>query len=84
MRSSDYTPLLEALADSGWFEDYAYLVRAGKMIILLSNFVGGDRYMRERFQDVMGISKKVGKQEIFYVLTCNQNWAEIQRHHAEQ
>lgn len=83
MTASDYASLREALADSGRLEDEVDLVRAGKMIILPSTFVGSDRYMQQELQDIMGVFTKVGTPDIFITMTYNPNWPEIQRHLSE-
>ena len=51
--------------------------RMGRHIILAPSFTGGERYMREQYQDAMAIVRKMGKPDLFMAVTCNPNWAEI-------
>lgn len=80
LRASDYASFREELADYGHFEDEVDLVRAREMNILPSTFAGCYRYMRQKLQDIMGISTKIGNPDIFVTMTCNPNWLEIKRY----
>ena len=53
------------------------LANVGKKIILLSSFVGCDRYMQQLFQDAMAIVRVCGKPHLFITMTCNPDWPEI-------
>ncbi|CDF40520.1 ATP dependant DNA helicase [Chondrus crispus] len=74
LRPSDYTSLRESLGDSGSGEDEADAVRAGRLFILPSTQIEGDRYMRQQMHDIIAISSKVGHPDIFLTVTCNPNW----------
>ena len=79
LRASDYSSLREALGDSGRMQDEADVVRAGRLFILPSTHVGGDRYMRQQLHDIIAISNKVGHPDVFLTMTCNPRWPEITR-----
>lgn len=79
LRASDYTSLRDSLGDSGRGEDEADAVRAGRLFILPSTHIGGDRYMRQQMHDIIAISNQVGHPDIFLTMTCNPNWPEIRR-----
>lgn len=83
MTDSNYASLREAIPHSSRFENKVVLIRAGKMNILHSNFVSGERYMRQMLEDIMVIATKVGNSYIFVPITCDHNRTEIQRHLAE-
>ena len=51
----------------------------GSLCILPSSFVGGERYMRQCYQDAMAIVRKFGRPDLFVTFTANPNWPEIQR-----
>ena len=52
----------------------------GQRFILLSSFSGGERHMTQLFQDAMAIARTFGKPDIFYTMTANSNWPDIQDH----
>ena len=79
LRASDYSALREALGYSGRMQDEADIVRAGRLFILPSTYIGGDRYMRQQLHDIIAISNKVGHPDIFLTMTCNPQWPEILR-----
>ena len=54
------------------------LAEHGQRIILPSSFVGSERFMTQLFQDAMAICRTYGKPDIFYTMTANPNWPEIQ------
>ncbi|XP_010236572.1 uncharacterized protein LOC100821317 [Brachypodium distachyon] len=49
----------------------------GKRTVLPWSFQGGDRCMKRRHMDAMGLVQKYGKPDIFLMMTCNPNWDEI-------
>ena len=71
IKAEKYNGLIDAQADND-------LNNAGKRIILPPSFYGSPRYYRERFQDSMGIVRKLGKPDLFVTFTCNPKWKEIQ------
>ena len=52
--------------------------QVGKTIILPSTFIGAPRYMQQCYQDSMAIVNDKGKPDIFFTMTCNPKWPEIQ------
>ncbi|CDF39089.1 ATP dependant DNA helicase [Chondrus crispus] len=79
LRAADYTSLRDSLGDSGRAEDEADAVRAGRLFILPSTYIGGDRYMRQQMHDIIAISNQIGHPDIFLTMTCNSSWPEITR-----
>ncbi|CDF40386.1 ATP dependant DNA helicase [Chondrus crispus] len=79
LRAADYTSLRDSLGDSGRAEDEADAVRAGRLFILPSTYIGGDRYMRQQMHDIIAISNQIGHPDIFLTMTCNPSWPEITR-----
>ncbi|CDF40383.1 ATP dependant DNA helcase [Chondrus crispus] len=77
--AADYTSLRDSLGDSGRAEDEADAVRAGRLFILLSTYIGGDRYMRQQMHDIIAISNQIGHPDIFLTMTCSPSWPEITR-----
>ena len=51
----------------------------GKTVILPSTFIGSPRHMQKCYQDAMSIIGKTGKPDIFFTITCNPYWKEIQK-----
>ncbi len=79
MRAESYSRLRELLGDSGGPNDESEAVRLGKLVVLPSTYVGGERYMRQKMHDIIATSTKLGHPDIFLTMTCNPNWVEIQR-----
>ncbi|CDF40970.1 ATP dependant DNA helicase PIF1 [Chondrus crispus] len=79
LRAADYTSLRDSLGDSRRAEDEADAVRAGRLFILPSTYIGGDRYMRQQMHDIIAISNQIGHPDIFLTMTCNPSWPEITR-----
>lgn len=52
-------------------------LRAGRIVILPSTFIGSPRNMMQNYQDAMAIVRKFGKPDIFITFTCNPSWPEI-------
>ncbi|KAK9740196.1 hypothetical protein RND81_03G018300 [Saponaria officinalis] len=72
LRSEKYTNLTTAI-DTGNNEAYS----SGGRIILPSTHLGGYGYMRETYQDTMGICKWTGYPDLFITFTCNPKWPKI-------
>lgn len=51
----------------------------GRLFILPSTHVGGERYMCEQVHDVKALSKKIGHQDLFATITSNPDWREIRK-----
>ncbi|CDF36294.1 unnamed protein product [Chondrus crispus] len=79
LRAADYTSLRDSLGDSRRAEDETDAVRAGRLFILPSTYIGGDRYMRQQMHDIIAISNQIGHPDIFLTMTCNPSWPEITR-----
>ncbi|CDY47315.1 BnaAnng08890D [Brassica napus] len=54
--------------------------KCGKRIVLPSTYVGGARYMREKYMDAMAVCQTFGYPELFITFTCNPKWPDITRH----
>ena len=52
-------------------------VRPGRVVVLLSTYVGSPRALKENFEDAMAIIKKYGKPDLFITFTCNPKWRRI-------
>jgi hypothetical protein len=52
-------------------------LKAGKMVILPSSFLGSPRSMQQNYQDAMALVRKFGKPDLFLTMTCNPQWREI-------
>ena len=46
-------------------------------IVLPSSFLGGDRFIRQYYQDLIAIVYKYGRPSIFITFTANPKWDEI-------
>ena len=55
------------------------LRKVGKIVLLPSPFIGGDRYMHQEYLDSIGLYQCYGHPHGFATMTCNPNWHEIQR-----
>ena len=49
----------------------------GKKNIVPSTYTGGRRYMYEKFQDAVAVSRVHGSPDVFTTFTCNPKWDEI-------
>ena len=52
-------------------------VLPGKPIVLPSSFVGGPRYMTQKYQDSMTICRETDSPDLFITMTANTKWREI-------
>ena len=52
------------------------LLNAGRLVVLPSNHIGSDRYMRQKMHTIIAISNILGHPDIFVAMTCNPNWPE--------
>ncbi|XP_014778333.1 uncharacterized protein LOC106874931 [Octopus bimaculoides] len=69
LRSTTYKGLTDLLNDDD-------VCSIGTRIILFSTFVGGTRYIMERFQDAMMYIRKCGNALFFITMACDPNWPE--------
>lgn len=60
-------------------QDDVYVVRSGRLFIILSTFVGGHRYMIQNIHYILEISNNVGHTDIFITITCMLNNREVAR-----
>ncbi len=74
LRAENYTALRELLADSGGPNNESEAVRTGRLVVLPSTYIGGERYMRQKMHDIIATSNKMGHPDIFLTMTCNLNW----------
>ena len=51
--------------------------QVGKIVILLSTFVGSPRDMTQNYQDAMAIVRMKRNPDLLITMTCNPNWREI-------
>ncbi|XP_074369738.1 uncharacterized protein LOC141711229 [Apium graveolens] len=50
----------------------------GKAVILPDSFTGSQRYMSQYFRDFLVICRAIGHPSLFFTMTCNSKWPEIQ------
>lgn len=55
-----------------------------KRIVLPSTFVGGARYMQEKYRDAMAVCQNIGYPNLFITFTCNPKWPKITRYLEER
>jgi hypothetical protein len=53
------------------------LAHVGTFIVLPATFNGGERYMRQQYQDAMAVVRMFGKKDLFITVTCNLQWPEV-------
>jgi PIF1-like helicase/Helitron helicase-like domain at N-terminus/Helicase len=68
MRADRYEVIQEAVRSGK--------TRAGRRI-LTSSYVGGPRYMQQKYQDAMAMVGKFGPPSLFITFTCSPTWKEI-------
>ena len=76
LRADVYSGIRDAVL--GDREENINLAEHGQRIILPSSFSGGECYMTQLFQDAMVIARTFGKPDIFYTMTANPNWPDLQ------
>jgi hypothetical protein len=74
LRASLYSGLEDAV---GHGEADVELGNLGHRVVLPSSYVGGPRYMNQRFQDAIAVARHYRGFDLFITFTCNPNWAEI-------
>ena len=79
LRVECYQGLIDYLAHAANEEN----LRPGNLVILPATFIGGPRYMRNKYQDAMTIVRRFGRPVYFITFTCNPKWPEITRILAE-
>ncbi len=60
LRAESYKALRELLGDSGGPNDESEAVRFGRLVVLPSTYIGGERYMRQKMHDIIATSNKMG------------------------
>ena len=88
LRASDYTHLCELLADAAtnknevneWTrnKNHDHDLNVGRLVVVPSTYIGSDRYMRQRMNDIIAISNAIGHTDIFTIMTCNTYWLDVQ------
>ncbi|CAG9815944.1 unnamed protein product [Phaedon cochleariae] len=73
LRSSSYKTVKKMLQDRARKENK----RVGKIVILPSTFIGGERNLQRRYLDAMTMVARHGKPDLFITFTCNPGWPEI-------
>ena len=76
LRADVYSGLRDAVFGDN--DNNINMAEHGRRFILPSSFAGGERHMTQLFQDAMAIARTYGKPDIFYTMTANPNWPEIQ------
>lgn len=74
LRAQSYRGLMDHLESVGLEENR----QIGSLYILPSSFIGGERYMRQCYQDAMAIVRSFGRPDLFITFTANPKWTEIQ------
>jgi hypothetical protein len=74
LRASLYSGLEDAI---GHAENDVELGDLGHRVVLPSSYVGGPRYMNQRFQDAIAVARQYRGFDLFITFTCNANWPEI-------
>ena len=68
--------MYNGLADSLTHAD-ADVAQLGRRIVLPSSYTGGDRYIQQRFQNSMAITRRLQKPALFITFTANPRWPKI-------
>jgi Helitron helicase-like domain at N-terminus len=74
LRASLYSGLEDAI---GHGETDVELANLGRRVVLPSSYIGGPRYMNQRFQDAIAVARHYRGFDLFITFTCNANWPEI-------
>ena len=63
--------LTDAMRNTDELGDVQDPDNVGKLFILRSTFVGGERYIRQNMHDAIAIAAQLGSPDIFLTMTCN-------------
>jgi hypothetical protein len=74
LRASLYSGLEDAV---GHGEQDLDLRDIGHRVVLPSSYIGGPRYMNQRFQDAIAVARYFHGFDLFIMFTCNPSWPEI-------
>lgn len=74
LRASLYSGLEDAV---GHGERDVDLHDIGHRVVLPSSYIGGPRYMNQRFQDAIALARAHHGFDLFVTFTCNAQWPEI-------
>lgn len=77
LRAADYSSLCKQPTDPGSNENEVDTERAGPLFILLSIYVGGDRFMRQNMHGIISVSNKIVYPDILLTMTYTPQWHEI-------
>ncbi|GBM81800.1 hypothetical protein AVEN_145966-1 [Araneus ventricosus] len=70
LRSEEYIHLRDAVVNEG------NTTNVGKLIILISSYIGSPRHMQEYAQDAVAYVRHYGCPDLFITFTCNPAWDE--------
>ena len=74
LRAALYSGLEDAV---GHGEGDLNLADVGHRVVLPSSYIGGPRYMNQRFQDAIAVARYYHGFDLFITFTCNSQWPEI-------
>lgn len=74
LRAALYNGLEDAI---GHGEGDIGLRDVGHRVVLPSSYIGGPRYMNQRFQDAIALARYYHGFDLFITFTCNAHWPEI-------
>jgi Helitron helicase-like domain at N-terminus len=74
LRAALYSGLEDAVGSS---ETDVNLHDIGHRVVLPSSYVGGPRYMNQRFQDAIALARHYHGFDLFITFTCNAQWADL-------
>lgn len=77
LRAAEYTSVKEYLDDLSVAVDEGGNWRAGRLFVLPTTFLEGDRYVRVQMFDINAISIRGGHPGILLTMICNPKWKEI-------
>lgn len=72
------TPCFRSFSLTQLMENSIEMVENGRLMIIPSTFVGGERYVRQNMYDINLVSSKLCQPDFFITMTCNPNRNEIQ------
>jgi hypothetical protein len=74
LRAALYSGLEDAV---GHGDPDLNLTDVGHRVVLPSSYMGGPRYMNQRFQDAIALARYYHGFDLFVTFTCNPSWPEI-------
>ena len=73
LRAEVYSGAKDAMRSN----DASGIENVGRKVVLPSSFTGGDRYMHQKYLDLIALYQEFGHPHLFITMTCNPNWREI-------